>query len=294
MKPRILLAVIASMSATAVAAQSTPDPDSIPRDLVQALLQPTMGASGGGVQFSVGHVPPDLAPFFYVPKGARILGGMTSSSGTTVVISVPGTYDQIRTMYQTEMPKLGWAAPAPFGSMQRGGFVNANPTVSLSGNGLEFCHAGQTISIIPVSDGLGGMLVTGMVSSSGGRCSMAISRPAALPSSYIELPTMMNPPGVTPANATCFSASQQQMQVGFNGTAERVRTTMTPLQLIDHFTKGLTDSGWKSDGPATMARGVWTRPDTGKLVRELTMTVTPQAGLPCSEIQVTLRQYVGR
>src|SRR5689334_11531619 len=63
-------------------------PDSLPRELVTALLRMSTGGSSRDAEFFVGKVPPVIEPYLYVPPGARVLGGYSSYTGTTVAMVV--------------------------------------------------------------------------------------------------------------------------------------------------------------------------------------------------------------
>src|SRR5437763_211583 len=93
----------------AASAQQRARSDSLPRDLVEALLRPGGGSLyGGGTDFFVGKLPPAIEPYLYVPRGARVLGGMTSITGLTAVLLVPPGAEDVTAVFQRELPKLGW------------------------------------------------------------------------------------------------------------------------------------------------------------------------------------------
>jgi hypothetical protein len=257
-----------------------PGPDSIPRDLAEALLWQTIGSYPGTSDFTVGKIPAQLQPFLYVPSNARVLGGVSTPSTTIAVLVTPTPMSQVASDYRREMLKLGWTSPPPGG--RSWGFTPA-PGATSSGNGLEFCHIGQSIELQTVPFG-GGTQVTARVQNYGGRCANPsnvafVGTPGTTP-----LPTLFNPYGVamnaTPCTRLPFS--------GGNATSERVQTSLTPAQLVDDFARQLADSGWKPSNAATVASRMWTRPDTGGAIRQLNIGVL---SLPngCLDVSMSLR-----
>ncbi len=290
--PRLLRSLIlcVAIAAPLSAQRRAPQPDSIPRALVEALLRPYFGSYPGSTEFFVGKVPPELAPYLYVPKDARVIGGMASQQSTSTVLIVPSSMEQIVAEFGRELPKLGWTPPSDdFG--RAWGFVPAR-TANMSGNGLEFCHIGQSLQIVPVPLPEGGSQVTVTVQNYGGRCNaraLAAARPVqATPSS---LPTLVNPLGVNMSPQAC--AVPFSPVLGPSSTSERVQMSMAPDALVAAFAKQLSDSGWTAGGTTAVVRRTWTRPDTAGITRELTVTATPTGPQGCYDVSMSVRQLVG-
>ena len=280
----ILTAIIATATLHAQR-PATPQPDSLPRELVEALVRPAFFGYGGGTEFVVGRIPPALAPFLYVPKGARILGGMTGINGTTGVVVAQGNVESISEEYRRELPKLGWTAPPPTG--RSWGFIPANESNS-TGNGLEFCHIGQSLQVIPVPVGNNTVQVTATVQN-GGRCNNSVTFMGgrAQPPGAVALPVLVNPLGTATNAVDCNTATM--FLSGSNGSSERVKSQLSIDQLLERFAKQLADSGWKGGAATTVQRRVWTAPDTGATVRELTLTATPMPVAGCEDLSMTVR-----
>jgi hypothetical protein len=268
--------------------------DSLPREFVEALLRTSMGFfPGNGSKFVLGSVPAPLARYLFVPRNARVLGGIESPMTTVAVLSVPMSYDDVRITYQREQPKLGWEPPPSFEAMRGWGFMPAPGTMS-GGSGLEFCHIGQSLDISVNSAAGDTSVVTATVRGYGGRCSMDV-RAGGRPPSAAQLPTLTNPPGSAMNPQTCTPGPF--MTTGAGGTAERLQTSLTPQQLLDSFARQLSDSGWTAGETVTTIRRVWTRPDsvTG-LVRELTVSVGPLVNSPagCHDVSMQIRRVPKR
>lgn len=263
-------------------------PDSIPRDLVLALLRQT--GVGSGTEFFVGKVPPALEPFMYIPRGARVLGGYTSPYSTTVVLSMPSVpFEQIGPMFGRELQKLGWAPPPSYDDLRGWGFV-PSATANATGSGLEFCHIGQSLQIMPSTDGPTTTVVA-QVQNFGGRCSLTNRSSAGGRPAPSILPTVTNPVGALMNGNTCLV--QFLPQAAPAGTSERLQTAMSPSQLLEHFGKQLADSGFATvnNVPAAVRRQ-WTRPDSTGATREVTITATPMTGnntAGCMDVSMSVR-----
>src|SRR3954470_1219740 len=77
----------------------------IPKELVDGLL------ASRGIRQSVmfiGELPREMVGRIYVPKGARILGGMSMGSSGTAVMLSNARRETIVAELETELPKIGW------------------------------------------------------------------------------------------------------------------------------------------------------------------------------------------
>jgi len=264
-------------------------PDSIPRELVAALLHTSYGGGGPDLEFFVGKVPPTVEPFLYVPPGARILGGYSSFSGTTVALVVRNmNYQEVGAMYGREQPKLGWSPPPSAGDLRGWGFIPAQGSGMT--NGLEFCHIGQSLQIMPSQEGTNTYIIA-QVQNLGGRCSMPNrSLTGGRTTPQTVLPTVTNPVGVNMNPQVC---SQPYVPVvGTSGTTERLETNDSPSKLLDFFARQLADSGWKPAPAAATARRQFARPDSVGNSRELTLTATQftsTSGGSCLDVNMSVR-----
>src|SRR3954468_4814002 len=125
----------------------------IPKELVDGLL-----ASRGVRQpvMFIGELPREMAGRIYVPKGARVLGGMSMGSSGTAVMLTNARRETVIAELETELPKLGWKqfdpsmrasqnsefrdAPLPPGTMR----------ISVSGP-QQFCgtNGGMSVNVEP-------------------------------------------------------------------------------------------------------------------------------------------------
>ena len=273
-----------AIASHARAQSAAPRVDSLPVELVDVLLQPYGGSQTH--EYFIGRVPPVLDRFFYVPRNARVLGGMSSFSGVTVVLDLPPGSEDAATMYQREMPKLGWTPPSPTAG-RTWGFVPA-PGTTMNGS-LEFCHIGQSIQIRPFPNGSGGTRITATVQPFGSQCSD--SRPNVMAVGEVpSLPTLANPTGSAMNSPSC--ASPPFVPTRSSGTSERVQTTLAPDRLLEFFGKQLADSGWTPSQAGAVARRTWTRRENSD-TREVTLMATTMAGSNCLDVTMQARTLVG-
>ncbi len=276
----------AALAASAGAQSRAPQPDSIPRELVEALLRPYVGTYPGTSQFVIGHVPAELERFIYVPRDARVLGGLVSQQSTSAIFLVRGAMDKVMGDMASELPKLGWNPPPNDPTGRGWGFVPAR-NATMNGSGLEYCHIGQSLQITPVPLPEGMLQITASVYNFGGRCATQATFVGGRPPQTLPLPTLVNPMGVVMYTSACNSPIAALG--GGNGTAERVQTTLTDAQLLDTFAKQLADSGWTPATTPSVVRRTWTKPDTGRVIRELTVTSTAIPGVGCRDVTMNLR-----
>ena len=265
---------------------TTPSPDSLPRELVEGLLRAGVSTyPGDGSAFVVGRVPTTLAPFMYVPPNARVLGGLESPNNTVVVLSVHVSREELRNMYARELPRLGWTPATGRSGFAGWGFMPA-PGTGQYGSGLEFCHIGQSLQINP-TETQSGLSVIAVVRNFGGACggrmpAFVSNSPAA------DAPTLVNPIDAGMNLPDCY---QPTLASAGRSMSERLKTSLTPDKLLEHYARQLADSGWTPAGPqGTSARRTWTHPDTGSTQREVTLTIAPSAVPACQEVSMQVRQ----
>jgi hypothetical protein len=290
-------ALFLGLQVTTAAAQATPDTATmLPRELVEALVQPYGGGSNN-TEFFVGKVAPALQPFLFVPTGARIIGSMASPSSTTVVMSAPLNPIEITTQYEREQPKLGWTRPPAVNAMRGWGF-GPPPSATPEGAGQEFCHVGQSLRVVPFPNAAGSTRIIVTVQNFGGRCQMS-NRVVFVGGQQprIALPALENPLGAPMNSVSCSRVSA--IGSSTSSMTERLETPMTAAQLLDHFGKQLADSGWTAAPQLSpMLRRTWTRADSGNTVREATLQIAPlqgtAPGATCEEIALSVRQVPAR
>jgi len=296
--PRVMPAVLFLVMRLATAsAQAAPDTATmLPRELVEALVQPYVGGPSG-TEFFVGKVAPALQPFLFVPSSARVIGSMASPTSTTVVMTAPLNPMEIKAQYEREQPKLGWTHP-PTANATRGWGFGPPPSAMPEGAGSEFCHVGQSLRVIPFPNAPGSTRIVVTVQNFGGRCQMS-DRVVFIGGQppRVAMPALENPLGAPMNPVGCSRAGSIGSQMA--SMSERLETSMTPMQLLDHFGKQLADSGWTASAQTSPTlRRTWTRADSGNTVREAMLQIAPlqdaARGTTCEEIVLSVRQLPAR
>jgi hypothetical protein len=264
-------------------------PDSVPRALVEALIDPlgmTRMIAGGRPRLVVGAVPSGLAQRFWIPPGATVLGGMESSGLGVVVIHSTLPRDSLIAGYRREQPRLGWTAPQDPQPRAMMGFVPAAAATTLNDqNGTVFCSGGTTLSIgvAPVDPGTWEINATAIAIGTNDRCQPVTSRVA--PAWRAQYPTLTNPP----SSGNGFGQGCAYWNSSGGGGSTRLQTTMTLDDVLAHYGKQLADSGWTPTGTQTTTRG-WSRRDSTGAVTEIVLTAQAQTtGPSCVDVRMEVR-----
>jgi hypothetical protein len=266
----------------------------IPKELVDGLL-----ASRGirqSIMF-VGELPREMAGRVYIPKGARILGGMSMGSGGTAVLLSSARRETIVAEIETELPKLGWTQFDPSTRMNpmsefRDASIPAG-VVRMSASGpQQFCgpSGGMTINVEPA--GFADSRITITANDVNPCTGMSQQISATQQAEYALRPKLINPAAAR-TDMNCFNMTRENFNYSSGGFTA-LNTSMPSTALIDHYAKQLADSGWSSVSQQRITRS-WTKPDSaGKPMRyEMTIEESPtQPG--CRRINTSLARSGGR
>lgn len=225
--------------------------DSVPRDLVIALLRPMptfqfLDAGGGTPQIElyVGTLPPADASRLFVPPGATVLGASVVGELTTVLLHVPGSPDSATTRMRRGLANLAWSPAAPPASAPSGG--GFRPAPGPHRNAVELCR--DTVALVMDTEPAGAdeTLVTLEIIASSRRpsgCGAPVRR--LMPG--IPLPTLVNPPQAVEGFACQTGNSFSTSTSGF------AQTPMSMAAMLDYYGAQLRDSGWTVvPAPATV------------------------------------------
>jgi hypothetical protein len=162
------------------------------------------------------------------------------------------------------------------------------------GAGSEFCHVGQSLRVIPFPNAPGSTRIVVTVQNFGGGCQMS-DRVAFIGGQQprVAMPALENPLGAPMNSVGCSRVSSIGSQQ--SSMSERLETRMTPAQLLDHFGKQLTNSGWTASSQVSPTlRRTWTRADSGNTMREATLQIAPlpdaAPGATCEDVMLSVRQ----
>jgi len=307
------IALVAAAAATTISLRPTVSsaqerrltdvPDSVPRALVEAVIDPTgtMRMMGGGARprLLVGTLPSGLVRRLWIPPGATILGGVESSAYGMAVIHSTMSEDSLNAGYSREQPRLGWTLPRERPPMAMMGFVSASivGAVADAPSGM-FCSGGTTltVSVSPLDPLTREIRVTAM-NLSDPRCQTSaavVTRVVPMGINRPQYPTLVNPPGS--GNGYAGPACTFWNSTGGGGST-RLQTSMSADDLFLHYGKQLVDSGWTPGTNQTVSRS-WTRRDSTGTLTELTLTARLQPASPgsspgfspgCVDIQMEVR-----
>jgi hypothetical protein len=269
--------------------------DSVPKALVEAVIDPigAMRMMGGGARprLLVGTLPSGLAQRLWIPPGSTVLGGIESSGFGLAIIHSPMSEDSLNAGYAREEPRMGWTLPpARTTAAPVMGFVQPPTTLAVGTGVVEggvFCSGGTTlsISVAPVDPLMREIRATAM-NLSDARCqpSPAVGPSRTILSSRPQYPTLVNPPGTGTGYAPCLNWNSMG-----GGGQTRLQTAMTADDVLQHYGKQLTDSGW-TPGPDQSISRSWSHRDTSGTTTELTLTTRLAPASPgCVEVQMEVR-----
>jgi hypothetical protein len=243
-----------TLLAAAASAQDTRNlrDRTVPLELVEALLSTPRSALPPAI--TIGEVPPPMKGSVFVPPDARILGGSFNSSGATVVLQAGTDPNALERLLRAENSKLGWKdLQLPGAGGSGGGFRDpAGPT-----NGI-MCRSGTALTVTVTLIRAGESRVR-MSSDADGICSM-MDRAATMSASAMDPMSFRWPLLVNPVVSRGMQACPMVQSFGGMQTAD-LMTPMPLPELIAHYSRQLTDSGWtRANGEASMQ--AFTRQDS--------------------------------
>jgi hypothetical protein len=210
--------------------------DSVPRELVLALLQgyehPGQEAEP---QFVVGQLPRGV-PAEAVPKGADILGGVWTSNRATAAIRLYKPYREAHAALVEAMEQLqrtGWQ-PAPFSTTI---FTSREHQLArLRSPAPLYCKDGATLRTSFQQMGNGAMIRIDVgTGSEPHRCMRQHERLLAG-----KLPELQAPEGTEVQGRTTSTGPD------YFDTRAEVTTTLTPAELVAHYSAQFTAAGWST------------------------------------------------
>ena len=258
--------------------------ETVPRELVDAMLRYSGGPWGTGSHLLVGNVPEGFPQRFSVRPDGRTIGSITMSGGTTVIFATSASPDAVMADVTRQLRGAGWKA-APLPPVQRG-FQESEASIP-----HIFCAGDTVVTVRAFSRLAGGTnLIATHASGSSRTCD-----PPAPPTRHqmIDLPTLRNPVG-TDQTGSC---NAREAAVGFgssNGTSTTLRTPLTPDSILAHYGRQLRAGGW-TPIPPQVYTSTWTQPDSTGGTIEATVTVSPNRQIPgCYAVSLSVRSMPSR
>lgn len=282
-----VLAVLLLASPALADAQRLEEPP-VPRELVDALLGSTnspMNIPGLTTPskpiLTTGKLPPGIGERVYVPPGARILGGISTGSGSMSYYMTTWSRDSMLRAIIREMPKLGWKErPRQEEARPPWGFMDPPASQDTTARGQAWCASGSGLMIV-VDPGIGERKVTLIA---GGVadfiCQQRENMGPAARATWSRYPTLFNPPDTGREMCASYSSSG-------GGTQGALTTPMGIGELLDHYSRQLVDSGWKQLELPTVARRFTKVDSTGTIDKIVEVTVsTPSYSPECRELNL--------
>lgn len=231
----------------------------------------------------VGALPSGLVQRLWIPPGAVVLGGWQSSGSGLAILRSKLSKDSLQAAYRREQPRLGWTARPRTQVTPMGGFAPAPNSRLDPDAGLIFCAGGTTLTV-DIGPAEGFQEIRALAFAVGEYLCSQRREPEVARFQRPEYPTLNNPPG----SGDGWGRSCASWNSGGGGGGTRLTTTARLDEIMAHYGKQLTDSGW------TLANGqslsyAWTRRDTSGNFVELTLTARSRASNPdCVEVDMRI------
>lgn len=244
---RTLTVLFAFLALDAAGAQLfVRDTTPVPRDLALALIT-AQSFDGSTPTLVVGRLPDSsVAPL--VPRGARVLGGLTFGQrrgpGTnhTTVLEVPETPDSIMNVLEATLERLGWRPPPiMIADEQRGGFVVGHQASygPAGASSLMFCKDSGFLTVSATGAGhvsIVRLMVNAEMMGICDRNRNFMMRQMAM----LELPTLR-----PPAGTTAMGGGGGGGGMGSREMSTQLRSRLTAAEMVAHFAPQLEEQGWK-------------------------------------------------
>ena len=267
---RSLAGLALSFATSALAQGNEPlrQPTNIPIELATALMSAGGLAGPGDAQILIGEMPGWIAAKLRFPKGTEVLGSAFLGTSVVGVVMYPAASDTIVRVFEREFLESGWKAPPQAPSY--GGFRPAAMAPSAR-RAVTLCGDKAMLYVSTVKQRATATTILLRYSASAGQgtpCNPPAIPPGIPRSPY---PTLYNPDTGAPTDMSlCFETGS----TGSSGTQTRLRTSMLPDAIIDHYGKQLADSGWTPalSIPIPSVTRTWTKRDsTGTSLISLTV-----------------------
>ncbi len=221
----------------------------------------------------VGELPPDLPATLPLPEGAVIIGSLSEPAtvyGPVVYLDVPLTAPAAIDFYTTALAEQGYALWQPGGP----------PVFTGVGEAITLCQADAQVQVnlsaSALDDGPTAVAVTFTTDRRAVSCDEDTAN-AQYERTQQVLPTLVAPPGVTvTGDGSSYSIEgQADLQA-------RLRTSLTPAELAEHYAASLAQQGWAAAGASATGPVAWSewsrRDDQGQTWNAVLIITAGPAG----------------
>jgi hypothetical protein len=235
-----LLALIAAPGVATSQQPGRPAEDSIPRELVVALLNLQPGP-GGGNDIRVGKAPDDVPPEL-LPPGLQVLGSVNQFETAIIVVIAPQPPDTAIGTLEARLVSLGWTNPPTPRMPQPRGFVAADFGVGSFDRPEVLCRGEEFVTLSGTYRRSGGSVIK-ISYNRGQRYSACKARQDAAmyrsPYDEAPVPTLRAPFGSMMKDGNGMSSSGSTVT-----TSTRLSTRLKPAEIVAHYDKQMRDQGW--------------------------------------------------
>lgn len=275
--------------AASLAGQSAPPPEMIPRSLAEGLLNlANFGQGGRGSRIVVGTLPQTVESKIVLPANAKILGGMTADMMSVGILILEGPLNAVADQFQKDLIGRGWEIEdqAPM-RLYGNEFIDAPTTQrrAIAGASDTYCGRAGTLMTKFEPEGFSQTRLT-ITSLATNRCAQMrdmMMQHGSRMGQQPQRPTLVNPSAARNQQGLCPGYN-----MGMGGQGTELNSQMTPIEILSHYAKQLTDAGWRESGSG--ATGTWSKADSTGTVTEYQISVRTSAQSPmCRKVDSELR-----
>lgn len=234
------------MLAGRASAQSSDQPEPVPRELAAALIGSGLGAEP--TDFFVGTPPSGLPDDFTLPEGAQVLGGVSTEGlgfprnpfgpssppeRRIVVADVPSWPDSAKARYDSTLAGQGWSRMTSVPQSQR--VFQRRQSSSLA----VFCREDAVLRRFISSRGDGGARLK-VEYRTGGPLPRFCNRQQASAGLMEDVPR----PSLEPPPEAAIVSGGRGMGGGSFSSHPRVESALSSVELASHYADQLKDQGW--------------------------------------------------
>jgi len=246
-----IMAVMLSLTPATIAAQlptrAVDSQESIPRELVLALLN--LGPGMGGADVRVGKAPDDIPPEL-LPPGLEILGSTTQFENSVIVLAASQQPDSAVSRYEAHLLAAGWTKPPVPQSRPMRGFVSADVGQVAFDRPDVACRGDAFVTYTSSYRRNGGSLVK-VTYNRGNQYSMCKVRQEVTtyrsPYDEAPVPLLRAPLGSISNDGGGMSASGNAFSL-----STRLSTRLKPGEVVAHYDKQMREQGWTSIGDGSI------------------------------------------
>ena len=261
-RARPLLLALAALATTVPADAQTPEPETVPLELVQVLSR-----GGRAPEVLVGRLPEAIARQLTLPEDSRVIGSLVHGAFSVSAIADPGSPAAAQARWVARLLEAGWTR---FERPSRGGF-ESGPEM-----GLQFCRGDSASVSLGISRNPRGGSYVHVTQPRARRHSICATRSG--PDPWMRgspIPPLEPPPGSVHIGSGAGGGSDEW------DARARIESDLPVDELVAHYAAQLRAHGWeplgRTSGPGVATALFRVRDPEGATWHAVLVGSTPSA-----------------